>query len=115
LDVILDEHNVVEPDIIYVSNARRSIITKKNIQGPPDLLIEAISPSTSTRDLRDKRNIYSRCGVPNYWLLDPDARSVTELELIEKAYAVVSESAGSASLSPKLFPGLSISLVDLWE
>ena len=115
LDVLLSEHNIVEPDLIYVSRARRSIITQKNIQGAPDLLVEVLSPSNSERDLRDKRNIYARCGVRFYWLIDPQARSITELELVEGAYAVVAVTSGSSNLSPKLFPGLQISLEELWE
>lgn len=115
LDVLLDEHDVVEPDIIFVSKARRSIITQKNIQGAPDLLVEVMSPSSGDRDTRDKRNLYARCGVPFYWLVDPDARSITELELVETAYAEVGVANGASNLSPKLFPGLQIQLEELWE
>lgn len=114
-DVLLDEHNVVEPDIIFVSKARRSIITRKNIQGLPDLLVEGLSPSNSERDLRDKRNIYARCGVRYYWLIDPQARSITELELVEGAYAVVAVTPESSNFSPNLFPGLQIPPEELWE
>jgi Uma2 family endonuclease len=114
-DVLLDEHNVVEPDIIFVSNARRSIITRKHIKGTPDLLVEALSPSTSNRDLRDKRNIYARCGVPWYWLIDPEVRSITELQLVEGAYAVVAVTTAPKEFTPQLFPGLAASAEDLWE
>jgi Uma2 family endonuclease len=114
LDVILDEHNIVEPDVIFVSTGRSAIITEKNIRGAPDLLVEVLSPSTSKRDTADKRNIYARCGVDHYWIIDPAARTILELNRIETAYAVVSE-CKSAAFSPSLFPGWQVNLQDLWE
>jgi len=114
-DVILGKHDVVEPDLVFVSTARRSIITSKNIQGAPDLLIEVLSPSTADRDTRDKRNIYARCGVPFYWIVDPDRRSVLELQLVGSAYAPVAELTSPATFKPTLFPGLAIELESLWD
>ncbi len=114
LDVLLSEHDIVEPDIIFVSKARESIITAKNIVGVPDLLVEIISPSNTERDVRDKQNIYARCGVPFYWMLDPEGRSIIELQLVGKAYARVCELSGDATFTPRLFPGLAIELSELW-
>jgi len=114
-DVLLDEHNVVEPDIIFVSNARRSIITRKNIQGSPDLLVEILSPFSGNRDLRDKRSLYARCGVPFYWIVDPEARTLLELQLVDNAYATVALHGSDATFRPSLFPELAIDLTTLWE
>lgn len=113
-DVILTVNDIVEPDIVYVSNEQSSIITEDNIRGVPDLLIEVLSPSNIERDTRDKRNLYARCGVPYYWIVDPAERTVTELKLVERAYGVVSAPAGEAVFSPQLFPELPIRPDDLW-
>jgi Uma2 family endonuclease len=113
LDVILDEHNIVEPDIIFVSSARTAIVTEKNIQGSPDLLVEVLSPATAKRDTADKRNIYARCGVDHYWIVDPQTRSILELKRIETAYAVVAE-CKTVAFSPTLFPGWQVNLEELW-
>jgi Uma2 family endonuclease len=114
-DVLLDEQNIVEPDLIYVANANVSIITEKNIQGAPDLLVEIVSPSTIERDTRDKRNLYARCAVPNYWIIDPRRTSVIELRHVDKAYGAVAELSGDATWTPVIFPQLQIKLQDLWR
>ncbi len=113
-DVVLSDGSVVEPDIVYVSNARRHIITEENIQGVPDLLIEVLSPNRPEVDSRSKRNLYARHGVPFYWMVDPSQRELTELQLFGIAYAVVSRPAGVEVFAPKLFPGLTVPLEKLW-
>jgi Uma2 family endonuclease len=70
LDVVLSQYDVVEPDLIYVKNERREIITEKNIQGPPDLVIEIVSDSTRYYDEVIKYALYERTGVGDYWLVD---------------------------------------------
>ena len=115
LDVLLGKHDIVEPDLIFVSNERRAIITRKNIRGAPDLLVEVLSPSTSKRDLRDKRNIYARSGVRFYWIIDPEARTLLELKASGRAYGKVRMHKQGAAIRPVLFPDLSIELDTLWE
>ncbi|HWL94122.1 MAG TPA: Uma2 family endonuclease [Phycisphaerae bacterium] len=114
-DVLLGEHDIVEPDIIFISKERLSIVTQKNIQGAPDLLIEVLSPSTSRRDVRDKRNLDARSGVRYYWMLDSHGPRVTELQLTEGEYAVVKELSGDAIFEPACFPDLKINLAGLLE
>ena len=60
-----------EPDLLYLSEERRHLLTAKNLQGPPSLVIEILSPSTSRRDRQLKRDLYERVGVDQYWLVDP--------------------------------------------
>jgi Uma2 family endonuclease len=115
LDVLLEEHEIVEPDVVFVSRARASIITEANIRGVPDLLVEILSPSTKSRDIRDKRNIYARCGVPWYWIVDPEARTLLELQLVGGAYAPVALHESGATFRPGLFPELAIDLNGLWD
>ena len=70
-DVLLSDHDVVQPDLIFVSRERKHVITDANIQGAPDLVVEILSPSTASRDWRDKLDLYERHGVAEYWLVDP--------------------------------------------
>jgi Uma2 family endonuclease len=114
LDVLLSEHDVVEPDVVYVSRERASIVGAANIRGIPDLLVEVLSPGTAERDRTDKRNIYARCGVPFYWIVDPDQRTLVELQLAGKAYATVAEVPAGGTFGPRLFPELKIQLNELW-
>ena len=71
VDVILSETNVVQPDISFISNERSAIITEKNISGAPDVVIEIISPSSAYYDLIEKKELYEKYGVKEYWLVDP--------------------------------------------
>jgi len=81
LDVVLSEIDVVQPDIMYISNERRRIITEKNIQGAPDLVIEILSPSTAYKDQTIKTKIYSKYGVKEMWLVDPEKKEIQLLVL----------------------------------
>lgn len=76
IDVVLSEHNVVQPDILYISRERLGIIKKACIQGAPDLVVEILSPSTLEWDRVTKRRIYGRYGIREYWIADPDGRSI---------------------------------------
>lgn len=70
-DVVLDEFNIVQPDIIYVSKENNNIITEKNIKGSPDLVIEILSPSSAYVDLVEKKEIYEKFKISEYWIIDP--------------------------------------------
>jgi Uma2 family endonuclease len=70
IDVVLAEHSVVQPDVIYVS-AARSAIVRERIEGVPDLVVEVLSPGTARRDLGEKLRLYAEAGVAEYWIVDP--------------------------------------------
>ena len=76
LDVELSETNVYQPDVLYVSNARRHRVTRKRIVGAPDLVAEVLSPSTSRYDRTDKFLQYARSEAVEVWLVDPEDRQV---------------------------------------
>ncbi|MEW6607889.1 MAG: Uma2 family endonuclease [bacterium] len=85
-DVVLSNEDVVQPDIIFVLKENFNIITKDNIQGSPDLLIEIISPNSAQRDRITKKRLYERCGVKEYWLVDQDRKEIEVLTLEEGRY-----------------------------
>lgn len=76
LDVRLGTHDVVEPDLLFISTERMAIIGGTTINGAPDLLIEILSPSTRSRDETLKAELYARSGVREYWLADPVAETL---------------------------------------
>jgi Uma2 family endonuclease len=75
-DVLLSEFNILEPDLVYLSTERSHFLTSKNLQGAPDLVVEILSPSTKSRDLDLKRDVYERTGVDEYWIVDADRNVV---------------------------------------
>lgn len=70
-DVYLDQENVFQPDICFISSKKLNIIKAKGCFGAPDLVIEILSPSTAEYDLNDKKDVYERSGVSEYWIVDP--------------------------------------------
>ena len=105
-----DPLQVAEPDLVFVSKARAAIITEKNIQGVPDLLIEILSPTTAANDRRVKRTLYERFGVPEYWIVDPEAETVQVFRLSDGRYGTCLEFRKEDALDSPLLPGLSIPL-----
>ncbi|MFP5247208.1 MAG: Uma2 family endonuclease [Thermoanaerobaculia bacterium] len=75
-DVVLSNFDVVEPDLLFISNARRHIITDANVQGAPDLLVEILSPSNRKYDEVVKFKRYDALGVGEYWIVDPEEENV---------------------------------------
>lgn len=114
VDVVLDAENIVQPDLVFVRSERRRIITEKFIEGPPDLMIEILSPSTRRRDVLTKSALYARFGVPSYWIVDPDLDRIEFYILREGGYAAVHVASSPEVVSPPEFPELQIPLAEVF-
>ena len=66
----------VQPDLVFISEARRGIVAKEGLRGAPDLVIEILSPTTASRDRGVKLKLYERQGVEQYWIVDPEEEAV---------------------------------------
>ena len=109
-DVVLSDTTVLQPDVLFVAAEQSFIFTGPNIQGSPALVIEVASPSTESRDQGIKKSIYAEHGVGEYWLVDPEARSITVLSLHGDKYRESgSYRAGDVLTSPTL-AGLELDL-----
>ena len=109
-DVMLSDNDVVQPDLIFVSREREHIITDANIQGAPDLVVEILSPSTASRDWRDKLDLYERHGVAEYWLVDPVSEIVWVFRLVDGALAQVGMYGEGDTLTSPLLEGFALDL-----
>ena len=107
---MLSNHDVAQPDILFVSNARSGIITEPNIQGALDLVVEILSPGTAGHDRGYKQSLYSSHGVREYWLVDPEAETVEVLAEGAQAFMIHATHRRGESLSSPLLPGLAIDL-----
>ena len=76
VDVLFAEGDYLEPDVVFVSDARSGILSERGVEGAPDLVIEVVSPSTADRDRGSKLQRYRRYGVPEYWIVDPDTATI---------------------------------------
>jgi Uma2 family endonuclease len=116
-DVVLSNEDIVEPDLLFVSAARLAIVTEKNIQGPPDLVVEILSETTRKTDEIVKRKLYERYGVAEYWIVDPELETVKVYRRTEQGYVRTAELAREANdtLSTPLLPGFQAPLAEVFE
>ena len=113
-DIVFSNHDVVQPDVIFVSNERIDRITPDNIQGAPDFVIEVLSPSTEHRDRTFKRALYARHGVNEFWLVDTVAQSIEVLLLGSDDYETAAVyGAGEVLTSPTLID-FTLSIEDIF-
>ncbi|MBI2941202.1 MAG: Uma2 family endonuclease [Chloroflexi bacterium] len=114
LDVLLSETTVVQPDILFVAREREGTIGERYVGGPPDLVVEVLSPTTRHRDRVIKRQLYARFGVPHLWMLDPDQRRFQAFNLVEGGYQLSVEGQADETVSAAPFPDLTIRLGEVW-
>ena len=116
LDVVFSPFDVVEPDLLFVSNERSEVLTRKNVQGAPDLAVEILSESNRRYDEITKRQLYDRFGVSEYWIVDPEIETVKAYRRTGGAFARVAELSNEAGdqLTTPLMPGLTIPLRSLF-
>lgn len=130
VDVYLTEKDRVIPDAMIVCN--KDIIKKNGIHGAPDLIVEVLSPSTAKNDRGYKKNLYEKCGVKEYWIVDIESRSI-EVYLLKENQLVLDEIYSIFpdylietmteeeknnlihEFTPSLFPDLAVSLEEVFE
>jgi Uma2 family endonuclease len=91
VDVLLAPRRVLIPDIVVVRNERRAIVTGRAVEGPPDLVVEVLSPRGATRDRVRKAPLYAKSGIPEYWIVDPVARTIEVYALGDRGYCLDGE------------------------
>jgi Uma2 family endonuclease len=111
-DVVLSNFDVVEPDIIFVSAARKHIITEANIKGAPDLVVEILSPSSRKYDQVVKFERYDAMGIAEYWIVDPERETVSIYRHTSSGFALTP---AAADLTTPLIPGFSLPIHAIFE
>ena len=114
IDVYFDQGDAYQPDIVFVSADRLDSIGEKNIQGAPDIIVEVLS-SNAKHDLVEKKDVYEASGVKEYWIVDPDRKSIDVLENVQGKYGnefrVFSRGRnGVGSVESKVLEGFAIEL-----
>jgi Uma2 family endonuclease len=84
------------------------------VRGRPDLVVEVLSPSSRRYDRVTKLRWYAQLGIPEYWLVDPETRTLERLVLREGAYIIAAAHADDEMFRPASFEGLEIPLARLW-
>jgi len=117
IDVYLTDQDVVQPDIIFISREHSDIVTEINIKGAPDLVVEILSPSTSSRDRTAKKELYATYGVKELWIIHPLVQTIevyrrgTEGAFQEPLFYT---RRSNQKITSPLLPGLTLDLNDLF-
>lgn len=114
LDVYFTETDTYQPDIIFISKDRLSIIGEKKIEGPPDLIIEILSPATAYYDLRLKKDVYEQSGVKEYWIVDPIQKTMEIFVNKASRFEPVSSARREGEVNSEILKGLSMSLKEIF-
>ena len=114
IDCILSDISIVQPDLVYLDTGRGGLVSNRGIEGPPTLVVEILSPSTMEIDRSTKRQLYARHGVPHYWIVDPEARTIEAYLLSEGGYQLVARATGPEVVSLPPFPDLAFVPASLW-
>ena len=114
IDCILSDITVVQPDLVYLDPTRSRLVSERGIEGPPTLVVEILSPTTTGIDRSTKRQLYARHGVPHYWIVDPEARTIEAYVLSAGGYQLATRAAGPEAVSLPPFPDLTFVPASLW-
>jgi Uma2 family endonuclease len=105
---------VIQPDLIFIDNDRRHILTERAIEGAPSLVVEILSPATHRIDRVTKAQLYAKYQVPHFWLVDPNQQNLEAYELTGDRYHLLASHRDREAFTPLLFPDLTLQLADLW-
>ncbi|MGI8968777.1 MAG: Uma2 family endonuclease [Chloroflexota bacterium] len=103
----------VEPDLFFISWEREHIIGEQAVNGPPDLIVEILSPSGVGRDRFTKFNRYAQVGVAEYWIIDPASETIEQYVLEEGQYVELAPH-GDGTQGSRVIPGLRLSVTELF-
>lgn len=113
VDVVLDEENVVQPDIVFVARENTKILQKKAIVGVPDLVVEIISPSSLYHDRYQKKDLYQRFAVPEYWIVDPAHHTIEIFSLENNVYKLSCFAGEKDRAKSKVISGFELEIAEI--
>jgi Uma2 family endonuclease len=107
----------VMPDLQFYRSGNEISADQKQglVRGRADLVVEVVSPSSRRYDRVTKLGWYARLGVPEYWIVDLEARTLERLVLHDGTYVIAASLEGEEIFRPETFEGLEIPLAKIWE
>ena len=114
-DVCFDNETVIEPDLLFVSKERLSIVERQRVNGAPDLIIELLSPKAEDRDRGFKFRRCAQEGVKEFWLVDPEKQVIEIYTLTAKGYELHGKYSGAQSVKSTMLSGLEFPANEVWK
>jgi Uma2 family endonuclease len=116
LDVVIDHiATPVQPDIIFIRQERLDIIGERKINGPPDLVVEVLSPGTEQHDRQKKYTLYATAEVKENWLVDPKSCTIEVHVLRGQAYAPLGTFGPDETIQSELLPDLQLAVAEICQ
>ena len=114
-DVVLGHYTIVKPDLLLIASEPGHIPGDRNrFEGPPDLVVEVSFPISLRIEFVHKSALYARCGVPEYWIADPERRRMVIYSLQDKQYIPI-ESDADGWFASRVFPGLRVDPAEVFS
>ena len=113
LDMVLSPHQVTQPDVLFIAQDRLSMI-QRVVMGPADLVMEVVSLGGRNRDRIEKRDLYEQYGVQEYWIIDPEPKTVEVLFLERSRYELVTRAGPGQLAQSRLLPGFKVEVDPLF-
>ncbi|NPB04180.1 MAG: Uma2 family endonuclease, partial [Thermotogae bacterium] len=114
-DVILGERVVVQPDIVFIAKENLKNVKGGRLFGPPDLVVEIVSPQTVRRDTFVKKRLYAEAGVKEYWIVYPEERAIEVWVLKDGKYELHSVAEGEGKVRSEVLKGLEVDVKEVFK
>ena len=103
----------VQPDIVFILKERLDHINERCIEGAPDLVVEVLSPWNAKIDRGKKFKVYAKAGVREYWIVDPDDRTVELYVLSENIFKLMGKYQASDNVCSRILPGFEVQVEEI--
>ena len=113
--MLSDEYSAPQPDLLFVATKRLKIIEQKCVMGAPDVVVEIISPGSVVRDRVQKKDIYEKAGVSEYWIIDPKYALVEVYQHTSSGYTLFHDVEGEGTVKSRIIKGLKIDVTDIFS
>ncbi len=114
--VRISEFEGAMPDVQLLPKALKTIANEKALEeGHPELVIEVVSPGSKKHDRFRKLDWYAKIGVPEYWIIEPETKTLTAHRLQGDVYAIIQHAEGDAVFVSRNYTGLEVPLAELWQ
>ncbi|WP_010531735.1 Uma2 family endonuclease [Lentibacillus jeotgali] len=115
IDVILADNEVRQPDLVLIHRKRLNILRNRGVIGPPDLVVEILSPSTLKRDKIDKLNMYANFRIPEYWIVEPKTGILEQYSLHDAQYTLIDVFQEDEHVTSPGIPCISFTMADIMK
>jgi Uma2 family endonuclease len=115
IDIVFSEYDVLQPDVVLFTAQRANLVDlDRAIRDAPDLCVEILSSSTEATDRGRKMQMFARYEVPEYWIVDPSARTIEVYAIAGSGYALIQRAPSGDAVASRVLPDLVLRAGDVF-